>query len=193
MKQDLEEDWAVGEPNFHSTQADNTLLKKNKILSAEDSLNGASVEDWSGNTMVNGGILLNPPNPKNSANQTADALNTNPLIEEKQNKWQMPEPVFRVSNGKKVEKPALAEDNANSPISPPKSAEIQKQAPDIQPQPYISEAFIVSDEDIIEEPPAKVENNTKRIILIFAGILAMILFAVGFLIGIYFLVFHNFE
>ncbi len=188
-QQDLEKR-AFNESNFHSEQAAD-VVNAGKIPPAAESQNQTNADDWAINTMVNAGNISNLPDPANSVNRTANAPNTNPLNEEKRDKWQMPEPVFRVSSGKKVEKTASPTSQTNSPKSP-ETSEPANSVVSIQPQPYISEAFIDTDDEfVIEEPTAEVASKTGSIIFIAAGILAMVLFAVGFLIGIYFLVFHT--
>lgn len=197
--QDLEEDWAGGEPNFHSHQASD-IINDGKVppAAAIDPPNQADTDDWTMKTMVSGGNVLTPPNQVNAENRATETLNTNPLRESKEDKWQMPEPVFRVSSGKKLNKSVspipYVKQRANQP---PVSSEISEPAvsaappvaaADIQPQPYISEDFIV--DDVVKENPVRAKSKVGRIILIAAGILAMIVFAVAFLIGIYFLFFR---
>lgn len=188
-KQDLAEDRMVNESNFHSERTANAV-NDGEISPAADSQNQTNTDDWAVNTMVNAGSMLNPSDPANFAEQAADTPNTNPLNEEKQVKWQMPEPVFRVSSGKKVEKSASSTPHSNL-SKPLETVEMANQIINIQPQPYISEALI-GDEFIAEEdPPSEAKSKAGKTIFIAAGILAMILFAVSFLIGIYFLVFHT--
>ncbi len=189
MKQDLEEDWTVNEPNFHSEQTADAA-NDGASLSAAESQNQANSDDWAMNTMVSSGGISDLAAQINAEKRAADAPNTNPLNEEKQDKWQMPEPVFRVSSGKKVERSASPMPRSNFPANPSKTSETKNSIIELQPQPYISEEFLV-DKTVIEKPPAKVRSRAGRIIFIASGILAMVLFAVGFLIGIYFLFFHQ--
>ncbi len=190
MKQDLEEDWTVNKSNFHSKQAANDAIDGEVPTSGDDPQNQANPDDWAMNTLVSSGGISDLVKQINAEKRAADAPNTNPL-EEKPDKWQMPEPVFRVSSGKKVEKSALAIPRLNFSAEPPATSETTDSTADIQPQPYISEALIVGDENIIEKSPAKVKSRAGRTVLVVAGILAMVLFAVGFLIGIYFLFFRT--
>lgn len=189
VKQDLEEDWTVDEPNFHSKPTADAA-NDGASLPAADSQNQANSDDWAMNTMVSSGGISELAAQINAEKRAADAPNTNPL-EEKPDKWQMPEPVFRVSGGKKIEKSASPMPRLNFPANPPAAFETTDSTAAIQPQPYISEASIVGDQDMIEEPPAKVKSKAGRIIFIAAGILVMVLFAVGFLVGIYFLFFRQ--
>lgn len=198
VKQDLEEDWTVDEPNFHSKPTADAA-NDGASLPAADSQNQSNTDEWAMNTMVSSGGISELAAQINAEKWAADTHNTNPLNEEKQDKlneekqdeWQMPEPVFRVSSGKKVEKSASPMPRLNFSANPSQTSETKNSVIEIQPQPYISEALIVGDEDTIKEPPTKVKSRAGRIILITVGILAMVLFAVGFLIGIYFLFFHQ--
>lgn len=198
IKQDLEEDWTVGEPNFHSKQAANAATDGEVPTTGSDPQNQANSDDWAMNTMVSSGGISSLVEQMDAERRAATAPNTNPL-EEKPDEWKMPEPVFRVSSGKKVEKPASAMPRLNFSAEPPatsetsEASEITDSVADIQPQPYISEALIVGDEDAIEVSPAKVKSKAGRTVFIIAGILAMVLFAASFLIGIYFLVFRTTE
>ena len=187
-QQSLEEDWTVGEPHFHSKQPADVL--NDGEVQPGDAVNSQapkSNDDWAMNTIVGGANNSSSFNRTDSANRAANTPDTNPLMDEKNDKWQMPEPIFRVSGGKKIEKSASPMPRLNSPAKFPEPAQMASPTTDIQPQPYISEEFTVADVAVIEEPPAKVRSKTARIIFIVAGISAMILFAVGFLIGVYFL------
>ncbi|CAN5262859.1 hypothetical protein BH20ACI1_BH20ACI1_16960 [soil metagenome] len=191
MKQDLEEDWTVNEPNFHSKRAaDAAIDGEVSTTGGGDLQNQASSDEWAMNTMVSSGGISDLVKQLDAEKRAADTQNTNPL-EEKSDSWQMPEPVFRVSSGKKVEKSASIMPPLNFSAKPPETSETTDSATNIQPQPYISEALIVGDEDIVEKPPVKVKSKAGRTVFIVAGILAMVLFAVGFVIGIYFLFFHT--
>lgn len=187
-KQDLEEDRTVNKSNFHSKRTAD-VVNAGEISPAADSQKKTNADDWAVNTMVNTGNIANPSDSSNSSNLTTNAPNTNPLSEKNQDKWQMPEPIFHVSSGKKVEKPASATPRS-SLSKPPETTETTNSVINIQPQPYISEALIGGDEFVFGEPPVEVKSRAGKTVFIAAGILAMILFAVGFLIGIYFLVFH---
>lgn len=190
-KQDLEEDWTVNEPNFHSKKVTGSAIDSEVTTSdGNDSQNQTNSDDWAMNTMVSAGGIAGLVEQLDAENRTADAPSTSPL-EEKRDNWQMPEPVFRVSSGKKVEKSTSAMPHLNFAATQPESSEPPESTADIQPQPYISEALIIGDEDVIKEPPAKVKSKAGRVIFVTAGILAMVLFAVGFLIGIYFLFFRQ--
>ena len=170
MKQELEEDWTVNELNFHSTQ----------IVGRE---NGEAFS-----TAAPPPILAEP-----TENWTMD-MSTNEIPkEETKGRWEMPEPVFRVSNGKTLDKPKTAASPLPLNLQPvrPEIAPAVAGVSNIQPQPYISEAFTADEPDDIEEPPVKTESGVGRMILIGVGILAMVLFAVGFLAGVYFLFFSH--
>lgn len=190
MKQDLEEDRTIGEPNFHSNQTSSIAGDGEILPAAADLQNHSNNEDWTVNAAASAGNISNMPDRTNSENYMAAAPNTNPLNEEKQDEWKMPEPVFRVSSGKKVEKSASPKPRLNLSANPPETSEKADSNTNIQPQPYISEEFTVSDGDVIEQSPAKAKSKSGRIAFIVVGFLVMTLFAVGFLIGIYFLFFR---
>ncbi len=168
MKQELEDDWTVNELNFHPAQ----MVGADKLDTAPavvPSVSAGAKEDW-----------------------TMDMSTNEMPAQETNGKWQMPEPVFRISDGKKIEKSkSAALPLPVSPPTPPEIAVIDAAPANIQPQPYISEAFAVDDEYTIEEPPAKAESGNKRKILVIIGVLAMAFFAIAFLVGVYFLFFHN--
>lgn len=192
MIQDLEKDWSVDEPNFHSKKTPDAALDgAASAFAAADIQNQPNNDDWAMNTLVSSEGISNLPDQKNSADKTANAPDTNPLHEETKDQWQMPEPVFRVSSGKKIKKSAAPMPPLASPAKPPETSQTANTTVDIQPQPYISEEFTTGDDAVVEEPTAEVKSKTGRIIFAVAGILAMILFAVGFLIGIYFLFFRQ--
>lgn len=113
----------------------------------------------------------------------------------KADKWQMPEPTFRVSSGTlpedflekaKLPSPIKAENLVMSEKSgiaenPPNLA--------IEPQPDISEAFSVAEthlEPIVVKPQ---KSKALKIFLAVFGIFLMLAFAVGFLVLVYFLFF----
>ena len=154
MKQDLEEDRTIGEPNFHSNQTSG-IAGDGEILPDGDSHNHSNNEDWTVNAVAGAGNISNMPDRTNSENYMADAPNTNPLNEKKQDEWQMPEPVFRVSSGKKIEKSALPKPHLNLSPNSPETSEKKDSDTNIQPQPYISEEFTLSDKDVIEKSPRK--------------------------------------
>ena len=171
MKQELPDDWTMNEMNFHSTQVvsgENTDAEP-AALPAVHPVSREAKEDW-----------------------TMDMSTSEMPAQETNGKWQMPEPVFRISDGKKIEKSKSAVPPPSMSLPTPPEVAVADAAPaSIQPQPYISEAFVVEDEYTIEEPPAKAESGNKRIVLVVIGVLAMAFFAIAFLVGVYFLFFHN--
>lgn len=166
-------------------------------------------DDWTANELkfhspvvgaknLDAALAVAPAAPAVSASYVEEDwtmdMSTNEMpVPEIGGKWQMPEPVFRNSDGKKIEKSKLAAPPPSvSPTAPTEIAVTDAAPAAIQAQPYISEAFAIEDEYIIEEPPAaKSESGNKRIVLVVIGVLAMVLFAAAFLVGVYFLFFRN--
>lgn len=186
-KRDLDEDWAVNEPSLRSKPAADFAGDSEVSLAGPQ--NQANSDDWAMNTMVSSRNIQNPSERTVSASQTVNAPDTNPL-DKKQGEWQMPEPEFRVSSGKKVEKSVLATPRPDFSAKSPEILETTGSV-EIQPQPYISEALLGGGEQMIGHSPAEVKSKAGRTMFIVAGILTMVLFAVGFLIGIYFLFFRQ--
>lgn len=120
MKQDLEEDWTVGEPNFHSKQAADAAINSEVPTTGSDPQNQATSDDWAMNTLVSSGGISNLVKQIDAEKRAGNTANTNPL-EEKPDEWKMPEPVFRVSSGKKVEKSTLGMPRLNFAAEPPAS------------------------------------------------------------------------
>jgi len=169
MKQESEEDWTVSEPNLYPKQAVGTETIDEISPDAKTApISADTKEDW----VMDKSTAEIPP-------------------EKKQDKWEMPEPVFRVSSGKKLDKSNLVALPSNLQVSPPETSQMNAPNAIIQPQPYISEEFIVGDAGVIEKPSVKVKSKARRIIFIVVGILGMVLFAVAFLIGVYFLFFRQ--
>lgn len=124
------------------------------------------------------------------------AMNAPPT---QQDGWKMPEPVFRISDGTRIGNSENEKPPSNLPSEMPQTAQppsqntqAEKAAPDakIQPQPYISEEFNLNQ---IKAATAPVKSKSKipRIIFIILGILAMVGFAVGFVIMVYYLFFYQ--
>jgi len=154
-----EEEWAMGDLTFYSKQ-------KIEIKDGDGTAPEKNAEDWTMNAPI---------------------IST--LEEKKQDAWKMPEPVFRVSSGKTPEKFKKTEDKTESSANEPATSEKPAAAIGVQPQPYISEDFIVG--DIVETAPAKTEKTSSKTIYVVIGLIAMIVFAIVFVIGIYFLFFYK--
>ncbi len=133
-----------------------------------------------------------PPVSSKSRKDWSMDMSTGEIPLEEPKKWKMPEPVFRVSSGTSLDKPKPPPPVEQMAVSEPPPSQINEPPARIQPQPDIPEEIAIGDPDLTEEPPAEVKNDTGRIILIIAGVLAMAIFAIGFLIGVYFLFFHHF-
>ena len=167
------EEWAMSEPEqpVGTDNFDITLVGMKAPTAA------AITEDWA----------MNESNANSSAEKAPDS-------------WAMPPPVFRISSGRKMDK-----DNRKTPPQPPADSPpadsppveaqpfeiVETVAPnlDIEPQPFISEEFSVS--EAVAETPVKAKRTTSKLILLIIGLVAMILFAIAFVVGIYFLFFHT--
>ena len=111
---------------------------------------------------------------------------------EKEDEWKMPEPVFRVSDGKtpeKTDKPAAKNDLPfTEAIKLEENITAAATAP-VQAQPNISAEFTVR--DTLEEQPAENQKKTLSIIMVVFGIAAIVVFAIAFLAAVYFLFFYK--
>jgi hypothetical protein len=125
--------------------------------------------------------------------------------------WEMPAPIFRVSDGVEVKKTEVqtptdangqgdADDALAKLYAPPESemdAGKQDKGPtapppavEIRPQPYISEEFTLK--DIAEPlPPEEKGNPVMRKVLTVFGVFCMVLFIITFLGVVYFLFFYK--
>lgn len=138
------------------------------------------------------------------------APNTSESIEVPREKppgaWEMPKPVFQQSTGhlpqgfqgrfdgpspqgatgaqtSQSATPAVA-------VSPPPAIEISE-SPDIQPQPNLSEDFVI-DEAVLPPAPVKKKRSAgAQAVLVLLGIVAMAVFAVGFVLLVYYLFFYH--
>ena len=159
----------------------------------------AITEDWS----VDSPGYQMKPKTENSGNIAAEKVSqqdlsgvgdwamTDPEVnippETNADEWKMPEPVFRVSSGKTPEKSKTPQNNL--PFSKLPLPEETGTAVPVQPQPNISEEFTIG--EVIEKKPAKAEPKSFSTTTLVLGFAAMIVFAVAFLVGIYFLFFYK--
>ena len=138
------------------------------------------------------------------------APNTSESIEVPREKppgeWEMPKPVFQQSTGHlpqgfqgRFKDPgSQGGTDGQQPraetrvvaVSPPPAIEISE-SPDIRPQPNLSEDFVV-DETILPPAPARKKRNAgAQAVLVLLGIVAMAVFAVGFVALVYYLFFYH--
>jgi hypothetical protein len=108
--------------------------------------------------------------------------------------WKMPEPIFRVSEGtpfskSKIETPPSSQPNLIAEHEKTSKEEKLPVGVEIQPQPFISEEFNIN--QIKVEKPVESKSRIPGFIFGIAGITIMALFAVAFLIGVYFLFFYK--
>lgn len=178
-KNATDEDWTMSDPK--------TNLPPNQMLVEP-------IEDWS----MTGNLV--PPQQKTSG------------------EWKMPEPKFRVTSGSLPQdfvqkrsdfadldtQPLSFNENNNhsalaeetnpeiiSQIQPDSSAAIGQPAAilPVEPQPDITEAFSSAQIEVAAPPEEKSRSKAMQLFLAFFGITAMFLFAVAFLVIIYFLFF----
>jgi len=125
--------------------------------------------------------------------------------QEKKGEWSMPEPIFRVSEGENLEEVAKrtavfnlkdiegfdkTTPNLNfSEVSPPEPSNQTASNLNLQPQPYISESFPVSEIAVENKLPAR--PNDYKALFIVVGLFSMLLFAGVVLLGIYLLFLNN--
>lgn len=159
------EDWAMSDPQIQPETKTGTDNFDITLVGMKPPTAVATTEDWAMNV------------PK-----------TNPAIEKDSDGWEMPPPIFRISSGRKLDKA-----NRKTPRLPsPDLSPVQEQSSptaalpnlEIQPQPYISEEFSVS--EAVAEPSAKAKTNGSKLMFLIIGLLAMLLFAIAFVAGIYF-------
>ncbi len=109
--------------------------------------------------------------------------------EKKKDEWEMPPPVFRVSSGTTPQKSDKIKPKTGFPANQPVILKKEAADIDIQPQPFISEELVVS--EVINTQVSKAQSKTSKKVFIFVWLIAMIIFASVFLIGIYFLFFYE--
>lgn len=165
-----DEDWAMSKPEIQSESnagADNFDIT---LVGMKPPTAAATTEDW-----------------------TMNVPTTNPSYEKASDVWEMPPPVFRISSGRKMDKANRKMPPPPSLDSPPVQAQSsQIAAPpnlEIQPQPFISEEFSVN--EAVAEPPVKAKTNGSKLIFLIIGLLAMLLFAIAFVAGIYYWFFKS--
>jgi len=109
---------------------------------------------------------------------------------EKEDEWKMPEPVFRVSSGKRADKSDKSPAKNDLPFAEAiKLEETINAAPPVQAQPNISAEFTVRQNP--ERQPAEAEEKTLSLLTIVLGIAAIVVFAVAFLAIVIYLFFYK--
>lgn len=157
----------------------------------------AAEEDWAMSepdfhlTQPVGAPPLNKTASENEAEDWTVTPTAKKTAEKKTDGWQMPEPVFRVSSGKTPEKFGKTKQKNDSSANKSEDSEKSSESGNVQPQPFISEDLIAG--DLIETAPVKAKSKTSKGVFIVVGLIAMLVFAVAFLIGIYFLFFYKSE
>jgi hypothetical protein len=131
--------------------------------------------------------------------------------------WQMPDPVFRQTSGylpqgfeKRFPMDPQADISTDEPVAdipaaapehgqfsgaapaaaPAPPIEISE-SPDVRPQPELTEEFSLADEQVAPAVAVKKRSPAVSIALTLLGILAMIAFAIGFLVTIWYLFFYH--
>ena len=157
---------------------------------------------------------------KEPVNEPANAApNTSENIEVPKEKvsggWQMPDPVFRQTSGYlpqgfekrfpvmdpqadiSTEEPVadtpLAQPGLQSTGAAPATAPAIgiSESPDVQPQPELADVLIPDEPQGAAGPAVKKRSAAASIALTLLGILAMIAFAIGFLIIVWYLFFYH--
>lgn len=191
-RQPSDDGWDATTPNFNLADVEPTVSDAEKTAPNFQ----ISPDDWS-----------DAPQPSaNQATAVSDwemgAPTTPQNSEPKKTEWSMPEPVFRISEGEKLDdvakrtvafnwgdfdKKEPAAPHRPLPENPPQPSYNQA-APNtgFQPQPSLSEEISANRINAeTAKPPAKAESS--KMIFIVGGLAAMFLFAGVFLAGIYFL------
>ena len=156
---------------------------------------------------------------KEPVNEPAHAApNTSENIEVPKEKgpggWQMPDPVFRQTSGylpqgfeKRFPMDPQADISTDEPVADipaappahgqfsgaaPTAAPVEiSETPDVRPQPKLTEEFSLAEAQIAPGSTAKKRSPAISIALTLLGILAMIAFAIGFLIIVWYLFFYH--
>jgi len=156
---------------------------------------------------------------KEPVNEPAHAApNTSENIEVPKEKgsggWQMPDPVFRQTSGylpqgfeKRFPMDPQADISTDEPIAdipaaPPAYGQVSgaapaaapveiSESPDVRPQPELNEELSLAEAQIAPGSAAKKRSPAVSIALTLFGILAMIAFAIGFLILVWYLFFYH--
>ena len=164
--------------------------------------NDFSDEDWAV-TPVNVQPERNFAKPPQSSPETQTGSDGDEAItlvpskkvekKEKPDQWKMPEPVFRVSDGKSHKKSVKETPPTDLPFSEP--IKLEKPSPaaaakaPIQPQPNISAEFNLK--DVAPNAPVKTKAKKSNLVFIILILMAIIVFAVVFSVAIYFLFFNK--
>lgn len=159
------EDWAMSDPEIQpetNTGADNFDIT---LVGMKTPTDAATTEDWS----------MNVPKTNSAVEKTSDG-------------WEMPPPVFRISSGRKMDKAGRKTPPSPSPDLSPIQEQSSEMSPppnlEIQPQPFISEEFSVN--EAVAEPTVKAKTSGSKLTFLIIGLLAMLLFAIAFVAGVYF-------
>lgn len=204
------DDSAATAPNFNLLNEQSTALDKTapNLQIPEDvwedespsTIKQPAADDW-GMTTPN----IDVPQTGRQEDWETNLLPGNSPKQGRENQWSMPKPVFRISEGEKLDDVAKRtvafnfseidsfDKSAPSPKLPenPPSEAFTQTAPNInlQSQPNISEQIPAS-QVAAEAKPIETPKRSKTPFII-GGLFAMFLFASVFLAGIYFLFFNN--
>ena len=179
----LEEDWAMADPDFHlkeKLKADNAEIPAATLYAPPDSFEGDNFLELE---------------PDNSAIQPeTENWSANVPDTENIDGFKMPEPVFRSSEGKMIEKSEKRTTNPDLLAAQPEFFDKDKSSADLQPQPKIGEEFKAnqSKSEIKKEKSVKSKSEkNSNFFFAFGGIFLMLIFATVFVVGIYFLFFYK--
>lgn len=169
------------------------------------------VEDWEMSEPV---VQAEPPvsaddfnitmvgaNPPSKAAVTEDwamnVPNTNPSADKGSGVWEMPEPVFRHSSGRKLDKV----NRKNPPMPPSGSPPVEAPTPaaaappsatpnpDLQSQPFISEDF--SSNPAIAKTYVKPKSGGSKILLLIIGLTVLAALVAACAVGVYYWFFYK--
>lgn len=139
-------------------------------------------DDERGNELPASEADTTPPNP---ANSTVPSPNQG---------WQMPEPKFQQSSGylpqgylEKVGFEAAPQGEISGAAAAPAMAPATVAAPDVEPQPDLSEQLSEPQVATAPKPPVPKRSASSRILMIVLGLLAMAVFIAAFLAVVYYL------
>ena len=179
----IEEDWAMADPDFHlkeKLKADNAEIPVATLYAPPDSFEGDNFLELELDTSTI------QPETENWSENIPETENTDV--------WKMPEPVFRSSEGKTIQKSEKRTANPDLPAAQPDFSDKDKSSVKFQPQPKIGEEFrpiqVRSEAKIENSADSKPEKNSN-FFFAFGGIFLMLIFATVFIIGIYFLFFYK--
>ncbi len=187
------EDWAMSDPDFHLKQklkADDAEIPAATLYAPPDIFDDENF------------LEIEPgesSNESESDDWTIDAaeneITETPKEQVETDGWKMPEPVFKSSEGKTIRKADKKTTNPDLPAAQPVISEKSEFSDDAPPQPDVSDEFeasaLKSPLPVQAAAEQKKDVEKPKMFFAFGGIFLMLIFATAFVIGIYFLFFHE--